>query len=110
MRNISLILLIIFLAGAGSASADVTGNSTDLVIVSYNAQDTVVEGVIIQVSSTIKNQGDQITENTFYVNFYLFSDTDITTSDIYIGQVSIKVYDIIGQEIDTLVNEFKEPG
>ena len=74
MRNISLILLIIFLAGAGSASADVTGNITDLVIVSYNAQDTVVEGVIIQVSSTIKNQGDQITENTFYVNFYLSSD------------------------------------
>ena len=26
------------------------------------------------------------------------------------GQVSIKVYDIIGQEIATLVNEFKEPG
>ena len=26
------------------------------------------------------------------------------------GHVSIKVYDIIGQEIDTLVNEFKEPG
>jgi len=26
------------------------------------------------------------------------------------GHVSIKVYDIIGQEIDTLVNEFKKPG
>lgn len=87
-RMVLVLLGIGAMLFVGGLSWSFAGDSADLVVVSLDAPDTAVEGESIWVSGTIENQGDQITENTFYVHFYLSEDKTITSSDIYIDQMT----------------------
>ncbi|MEL7670547.1 CARDB domain-containing protein [Methanobacterium sp.] len=60
--------------------------SPDLVITSISTGTTTYKrGDKITIQNTVKNQG-KIASGGFYVNFYLSNDSNITTSDTYLGQ------------------------
>ncbi len=61
----------------------------DLNVTSIRGPITGKAGRSISITSTVKNLGTVSTGTTSYVKFYLSTDTDITTSDIYLGQRSI---------------------
>ena len=66
-----------------------TAPKPDLTVTSINGPTSGQVGKSISITSTVKNQGAASTGTTSYVKFYLSTDTDITTSDIYLGQRSI---------------------
>ena len=57
----------------------------DLLITNIDAPSSATERDIINVSNTVKNQGDT-SAGSFYIYFYLSPDTTITTSDTKIGE------------------------
>ena len=60
----------------------------DLIVSSLSGPSSAATNTNISVSNTVKNQGT-VTSATSYVKFYLSTDTNITDTDIYLGQRSI---------------------
>ena len=66
-----------------------TSPKPDLMVTSLAGPTSGQVGKSISITSTVKNQGAASTGTTSYVKFYLSTDTEITPSDIYLGQRSI---------------------
>jgi hypothetical protein len=67
----------------------VTTPLPDLIVSSISGPHLSKPGGRIAISNTITNQGTQAA-GSFVVNFYLSTDQQITTSDIFLGKRSIK--------------------
>ena len=62
---------------------------SDLIVSSLKGPTSGQVGKSISITSTVKNQGAASTGTTSYMKFYLSTDTDITSSDVYLGQRTI---------------------
>lgn len=82
-----------FLYGNGATEIDIAasnlkriGAGTSGIVDGPNPSNNVAPGATVAVEYTISNQGTSA--QTFNVGFYLSPDTDISTSDILIGNIS----------------------
>ncbi len=68
-----------------ASSAVAVSGSIDLVVSVLSGPASVTKIITFNLSNTVKNNGTGAS-NGSYTRFYLSTDTNITTSDIYIGQ------------------------
>ncbi|MBI5236911.1 MAG: SBBP repeat-containing protein [Deltaproteobacteria bacterium] len=68
-----------------ASSAVAVSGSLDLVVSALSGPTSVTKLITFYLSNTVKNNGTGAS-NGSYTRFYLSTDTNITTSDIYIGQ------------------------
>lgn len=78
--------------------------------IAFETSGTKYKGSSYTINYSIENQGTASTSGSFNVQFYLSADTEITTSDNYLGETTVTDPVIVGSTTGTLSANVTIPG